>query len=66
MLAVRLPAPELRPRIAHQAALRDALAAAHCALRLAVVGEGEPVKQELLRTAAAQLEQARRAAERMS
>jgi len=66
MLASRLPPPPVRPRLAHRAAILDAVAAARCALKLTLERPGERLSRELLRTAVAQLDLVRGSVERLA
>jgi hypothetical protein len=66
MLVCRLPPPPARPRLAHRAAIRDALSAARCALKLTLEQPGERLSRELLRTAVAQLDLVQASMERVS
>lgn len=63
MLITRVPAPSDRPRLAHGRAVRDAIDAAWCAVRLALAGPEE--EKSLLRAAEAQLRLARQALDRL-
>jgi len=66
MLVSRLPPPPIRPRLAHRAALLDAVAAAQCALKITLDRPDERLSRELLRTAVAQLDLVRGSVERMA
>jgi hypothetical protein len=65
MLVGSLPPSPLRPRLAHRAAILDALSAARCALKLTLERPGERLSHELLRTAVAQLDLVRGSVERL-
>jgi hypothetical protein len=66
MLVSSLPPSLARPRLAHRAAILDAVAAARCALTLTMEWPDERLSQELLRTAVAQLDLVRGSVERLT
>ncbi|HWZ27027.1 MAG TPA: hypothetical protein VNX15_00600 [Gemmatimonadales bacterium] len=66
MLVSSLPPPPARPRLAHRAAILDAVAAARCALKLTLCRPDDRLSRELLQTAVEQLDLVRGSVERLA